>query len=181
MRQVPMYLLARRLRIGTLEQEHLALRASANQGKPPIAATDRAGDFHDKVVAAKDAGAPYRGKEGGTAPSGRSNTTVTAVHPKELSPVERPTPPSTGNAKQDKKYQQQQEKLYAQQEKERQQLQKQQDKEHAQLDKQKADAAKKQQVEEKHQQQTQAQANRHAQQREQLQSRQTGGGHEPKK
>ena len=112
-----MYLLARRLRIGTLEQEHLALRASANQGKPPIAATDRAGDFHDKVVAAKDAGAPYRGKEGGTAPVA-DPPTVTAVHPKELSPVERPTPPSTGNAKQDKKYQQQQEKPYAQQEKE---------------------------------------------------------------
>jgi WXXGXW repeat (2 copies) len=36
-----------------------SLRASANHGKPPIAATVRPGAFNDHVVKAKDAGAPY--------------------------------------------------------------------------------------------------------------------------
>jgi len=35
------------------------LRASANHGKPPIAATDRPGAFNSHVEKAKDAGAPY--------------------------------------------------------------------------------------------------------------------------
>jgi WXXGXW repeat (2 copies) len=35
------------------------LRASANHGKPPIAATNRPGAFNDHVEKAKDAGAPY--------------------------------------------------------------------------------------------------------------------------
>jgi hypothetical protein len=36
-----------------------SLRAAANHGKPPIAATDRPGAFDDHAVKAKDAGAPY--------------------------------------------------------------------------------------------------------------------------
>ena len=56
-----------------------------------------------------------------------------AVHPKDLPPVYRPAAPNTGNAKQDQKYQQQQEKLVAKQNQDRQKLQQQQDKEHQQL------------------------------------------------
>jgi WXXGXW repeat (2 copies) len=160
------------------------LRASANQGKPPIAATQKPGEFKgDGAVAAREAGAPYRAPEkpaqgqpaGGARPENNrpenSNDEAAkpanaapklAVHPSDLPAYERPAAPNTGNPKLDQKYQQQQQKLQAQQEKQRQQLQQQQDKEHAQLAKQNADDARKQQVEQRHQQQTQ-----------QLQQRQT--------
>src|SRR5438128_1715293 len=101
------------------------LRASENRGKPPIAATPKPGAFNERgVVPARKAGAIHnagrqkasRGNAGpGNNPSRRSG----AVHPNELSPVERPGAPNTGNPKQDRKYQQQQEKLYAQQDRER--------------------------------------------------------------
>ena len=129
------------------------LRASVNHGKPPVAATARPGEFSGHgVVAAREAGAPYKGEP------------RQAVHPNDLPPLERPVPPNSGNAKADKKYQQQQEKLYAQQEKDRQKLQRQQDKEHQQLTKQKADDARTQQLEQKHQQQTQQLQQRHTEQ-----------------
>ena len=73
-----------------------------------------------------------------------------ANHPNELPPIERTTP-NTGNAKQDRKYQEQQDKLIAKQNQERQKLQQQQEKEHAQLAKQNADEARKQQVEQRQQ------------------------------
>ena len=129
------------------------LRASVNHGKPPIAATAKPGEFSGHgVVAAREAGAPYKG-----APR-------QAVHPNDLPPIERPAAPNSGNAKADKKYQQQQNKLYAQQEKDRQKLQQQQEKEHQQLAKQKANDDTKQQVEQKHQQQTQQLQQRHTEQ-----------------
>jgi hypothetical protein len=56
-----------------------------------------------------------------------------AGHPKDLPRVERSAAPNTGNAKQDQKYQQKQEKLVAKQNQDRQKLQQQQDKEHQQL------------------------------------------------
>jgi WXXGXW repeat (2 copies) len=131
-----------------------ALRASANHGNPPIAATPRPGEFNN---------------HGAEEAAGRANT---AVHPNDLPPASRPAPPNSGNAKLDKKYQQQQDKLATQQTKERQKLQLQQDKQHQQLTKQKADDAKKQQVEQQHQQQTQQLAEKHTQQQQQLQQRQ---------
>jgi hypothetical protein len=130
------------------------LRASANHGKPPVAATARPGDFNN------------RGAENATA---HANP---AVHPKDLPPPERAAPPNTGNAKLDQKYQQQQTKLAAQQDKERQKLQQQQDKEHQQLATQKANDQRTQQVEQKHQQQTQQLVQKHTQQQQQLQQRQ---------
>ena len=51
----------------------------------------------------------------------------TAVHPRDLSPIARPAPPSTGKPKLDQKYQQQQEKLSAKQDQERQKLQQRRD------------------------------------------------------
>ena len=154
------------------------LRASANQGRPPIAATARAGDFHS-AVAAREAGAPYhppanRGAahpENAAPGGGRS-----AVHPNDLPPAERPSAPSTGNSKLDQKYQKQQQKLIGQQNKERQQLQQQQDREHQQLAQRNASETEKQQVEQKHAQQTQQMQQRHATQQRNLQSHQAPGG-----
>jgi hypothetical protein len=150
------------------------LRASANHGKPPIAATARPGEFSGRgVVQAKDAGAPYTPRNrGGAAPRTESPMQRPIVHPKDLPPAGRPAPPSTGNPKMDQKYQQQQQKLVAQQEKDRQKLQQQQEKEHQQLEKQKADDSRRQQVEQKHQQQTQQLQQRHTTQVQHLQERQ---------
>jgi WXXGXW repeat (2 copies) len=154
------------------------LHASRNQGKPPVAATARPADFHS-AVPAKEAGAPYhppanragaqpRGTSGSSGPAGRPP----AVHPKELPPAERPAAPSTGDPNRDRKYQQQQEKMFAKQEQERQKLQQQQDQEHQRLAQQNADEARKQQVEQRHQQQTEQLQQKHVQQRQQLQARQ---------
>ncbi len=142
------------------------LRASANHGKPSIAATSRPGEFsgHD-VAAAREAGGTYNppANRGG---AGGGN----AVHPKELPAFEKTTP-NTGNPKNDQKFQQQQDKLAAQQDKERQKLQQQQEKEHQQAARQNANEASKQQMEQRHQQQTQQLQQKHTQQRQQLQQK----------
>jgi hypothetical protein len=152
-------------------------RASVNMGRPGIAATARPGEFKGRdIVPAKAAGAPYtppanRGENQMRAENNAARPT-TAVHPHDLPPVERPSAPSTGNPKQDKKYQQQQDKVFAQQQRERDQLQQKQEQEHQKLDKQKASDAQRQQVEQKHQQQTQQLQQKHEQQRQQLQQKQ---------
>lgn len=169
------------------------LRASVNQGKPPIAATEKPGEFSGHAVAAKEAGAPYHppANRGGAEARGNeqpnrveenraaasrateeNSRPATAAHPKDLPPMEHPKAPNTGDAKLDQKYQRQQEKLNAQQDKERQQLQQKQDQEHQQMAQQKADAARTQQLEAKHQQQTQQMQQRHAAQQQQMQQRQ---------
>ena len=187
------------------------LRASVNQGKPPVAATARPGEFKGReVVQAKAAGAPYHAPER-DAVDGRpannvprpGNTTnraeprennvprpgnanspaehpennvprppAKATHPSELPPAEHPTPPNTGNAKVDKKYQQQQEKLYAKQQQERQKLQQRQDQEHQRIQKQNANEAKTQQLEQRHQQQTEQMQQKHEEQSQKLQQKQ---------
>ncbi len=148
------------------------LRASANHGKPAIAATEKPGEFSGHgVVEAKEAGAPYKAADNrGAAAAHAESPARPAVHPNDLPPAERPAPPNSGNAKADKKYQQQQDKLYAKQDQERQKLQQKQDQEHQQLAQQKASDAKTQQLEQKHQQQTQQLQQRHVQQQQTLQS-----------
>lgn len=150
-----------------------ALRASANQGKPPIAATAKPGDFKSSVVAAKQAGGEYKappvntthgnearpGNEVRTGTTNRPENTTEASppannHASELQP-HKYTPPNTGNPASDKKYQQQQDKLAAKQTQEHQKLQQQQEKEHQQAAKQKYSDAQKQQMEQQHSQQTQ--------------------------
>jgi hypothetical protein len=148
------------------------LRAAANHGKPPIAATEKPGELSGHgVVEAKEAGAPYKAPDnrGATAPRVESPAHP-AIHPNDLPAATRPTPPNSGDAKADKKYQQQQDKLYAKQDQERQKLQQKQDQEHQQLAKQKADDAKTQQLEQKHQQQTQQLQQRHVQQQQSFQA-----------
>jgi WXXGXW repeat (2 copies) len=161
-------------------------RASANEGKPPVAATDKPGDWKGKnVVKAKEAGAPYTRPANGGENQARANTPASRPenaagnnsdrptnpgHVRDLPAAERPAAPNTGNAKADKKYQQQQEKQYAQQQTERQKLQQKQEKEDQKVTKQNNDA-KKQQVEQRHQQQTQQLQQRHQQQSQQMQQR----------
>src|SRR5580692_9142453 len=163
------------------------LQASANQGKPPIAATPKPGQFSDRaVVPAREAGAVHNPPAGAgnnfvhNPSSGAENNAArptTAIHPRDLQPVERPAAPNTGNVKQDQKYQQQQQKLQAKQDQERQKLQQKQDQDHQRLEQQKSNEAKKQQVEQHHQQQTQQLVQKHAQQQQQMQQRQQPAPH----
>jgi hypothetical protein len=194
------------------------LRASANQGKPPIAATAKPGAFKDSgAVAAKEGGAvhtaPAASTNNNSRPSPETNRPATetarpaaetarpgteatrpaaetrpvtetarpaaetarpspTVHAKDLPPAERAAAPNTGNAKQDQKYQQQQQKLQVQQVKERQTLQTKQEQDHQRLPQKPANEPKQQQLEQQHQQQTQQLAQKHTQQQQQLQQRQ---------
>jgi hypothetical protein len=158
------------------------LRASANQGKPPIAATPRPAELHGRgIVPAREAGAPYRpARNRAVAAPGTGNTNVApeggparkgAVHPNELPPIERRGPPSAANSRSDQKYQRQQEQLRSRQEQERQKLQRKQDEEHRRMQPQ-AEQSRRQQIEERHQQQTQQLQQRQAQQWEKMQRRQ---------
>src|SRR5271165_5793562 len=156
------------------------LRASVNQGKPPIAATPKPAAFHGSgVVPAKQSGGPYTPPPNRAAAQSKPNTQTerlaansarpsNAVHPNELPPIPRPPVPNTGNAEADQKYQQQQEQLRAQQAQERQKLQQQQEQEHQQLAQQQANKARQQQLEQQHQKQTQELQQQHQQQQEQM-------------
>ncbi len=150
------------------------LRASANHGTPPIAATARPGEFRGgAVVPAREAGGAYHPPEnrGGAQPRGE-NAPRPFTHANELPPMERRPAPNTGDPKRDQKYQQQQEKLFNKQNQERQQLQQRQEQEHQRLAQQSANEARKQQTEQRHQQQTQQLQQRHEQQQQHLQQRQ---------
>jgi hypothetical protein len=157
-------------------------RASSNMGKPGVAATPRPGDFNDRgAVPAREAGGTYSpANRGGNQGSSENNTarTGTASHPHELPPLAR-SAPNTGNPKQDKKYQQQQDKQIAKQQQERDKLQQKQDQEHVKLDKQRANEGQRQQVEQTHRQQTQQLQQKHQQQTQQLQQRQQPANREP--
>jgi hypothetical protein len=150
------------------------LRASANHGKPPVAATARAGDFKSGAVASRDAGGEYKAPPGNAA--GRAN-------PAHASDIEahKSAAPNSGNAAADKKYQQQQDKLAAKQNQDHQKLQQQQEKEHQQAATKNYNDQQKQQMEQRHQQQTQQLEQKHSTQTQQLQQRQApaaraGGG-----
>jgi hypothetical protein len=151
-------------------------RASKNEGKPPVAATARPGEFKgNDVVKASEAGGHYtpaanRGGNGATARPEDNAARPTPGHVRDLPPAEHVTAPSSGDAKVDKKNQQQLDKQYAQQQKERQKLQQQQEKEDQKVAKQNNDAQK-QKVEQQHQQQTQQLQQRHQQQTQQMQQR----------
>ena len=95
-----------------------------------------------------------------------------AIHAKDIQPHARPAPPNTGTPKQDQKYQQQQQKLYAQQEQDHQKLAQKQEQDHQRLTQQKANEARTQQVEQKHTQQTQQMEQKHTQQQQKLQTKQ---------
>jgi len=141
------------------------MRASSNHGIPPVGATARPGEFNNRegVVPAKEAGGHYE------APANRGTE---AVHPHELGYYQRPADPNTGNAKQNQKYQQQQQQVYTRQYQERHQLQQQQEQEHQNLERQNANEQQKQQMEQQHKQQTQQMYQRHVQEQQQMQQHQ---------
>jgi WXXGXW repeat (2 copies) len=166
------------------------LRASANHGKPPIAATSSPGGFKESgAVAAREGGTVHSapaGAENNTRSNNEQNRSNTeagrpavdtnrpspAVHAKDISPAERGAAPNTGNAKTDRKYQQQQDKLQTQQVKERQTLQTKQDRDHQRLPQKPVNEPRQQPLEQKHQQQTEQLSQKHTQQQQQLQQRQ---------
>ena len=152
------------------------LRASANHGKPPVAATAKPGEFSGhEAVPAREAGGTYNppaDRNAGQPRTENGERPANVIHPKDIPPAEHPAAPNTGNPKLDKKYQQQQEQLQQKQDQERQKLQAKQDQDHQRLAQQKANDAKTQQLEHKHQQQTQQLQQRHAQQQKKLQQRQ---------
>ena len=154
-----------------------ALRASANQGRPPIAATARPGDFKGGTVPAREAGAPYKAPERTASanenrPPSNSEARANANnHASELQ-THKYTAPTTGKAATDKKYQQQQDKLATKQNQEHQKLQQQQEKEHQQAAKKSTSDAQKQQMEQRHTQQTQQLEQKHTAQQQKVQTRQ---------
>jgi hypothetical protein len=144
------------------------LRASTNRGRPAIAATSRPGEFRGSVVAAREAGGTYNPPANRGEMRGGGNNQY--VHPKDLPTFQRNTP-STGDPNRDRKYQQQQDKMFAKQEQDRQKLQQQQERDHQRMVQQNADNNRRQQVEQRHQQQTQQLQQRHVEQQQHLQQR----------
>jgi WXXGXW repeat (2 copies) len=143
------------------------LRATTNHGMPPIAATAKPADFKTGAVAARQAGGEYKAPPANAARA----TAPAASHATELQPHTL-TPPNTGNAATDKKYQQQQDKLAAKQAQDHQKLQQQQENEHQQAAAKNYNDAQKQQMEQRHAQQTQQVEQKHATQQTQLEQRQ---------
>jgi hypothetical protein len=127
-------------------------RSAVNHGKPSTATTPIPLGYNDHQAAA----------------SQRATEPRAAVHPNDLPPIARPAAVNSGNAKADKKYEQQQDKLIARQTQERQQLQVKQNTEHQQ----KVNDAQTQKLEQRHQQQTQVLVQKHAAQQQSLQARQ---------
>lgn len=150
-------------------------RASVNHGNPATAATSKPGEIGEHGPAQGKVTAEPSKAAFSSAPA----DSRTAVHPKELAPIARPSPVNSGNAKADKKYEQKQDQLIARQTQERQSLQAKQDAEHQQ--KTNANDAK---LEQKHQQQTQKLVQQHTAQQQSLQARQpqprAGGSGRPR-
>jgi WXXGXW repeat (2 copies) len=155
------------------------LRASVNQGKPPIAATSRPGDFKTAAVPAREAGAPYKAPEHAGNEARPENNAAAHPNPVHANEVDghKSTPPNTGNPKTDKKYQQQQDKMVAKQNQDHQKLQQQQEKEHQQATKKNYNDAQKQQMEQRHSQQTQQLEQKHTSQQQQMETHQAPASH----
>jgi hypothetical protein len=176
------------------------LRASTNQGKPPIAATAKPADFKSGVVPARQAGGAYKAPPPNTVRNGDARPATEArsenrppansvarpenrpatLEPKpnnhagELQPHTYTTPNAgnAGNAATNKKYQQQQEQLASKQNQEHQKLQQQQEQEHQRAAKKNAGDTQKQQMEQRHTQQTQQLEQKHATQQQKVEQRQ---------
>jgi WXXGXW repeat (2 copies) len=73
------------------------LRASVNQGKPPIAATPKAGEFKGNVVAAREAGGTYHPPAGGIRAAGANNGRPAAQN--NTRPAENNARPAENNAR----------------------------------------------------------------------------------
>ncbi|HWE83707.1 MAG TPA: hypothetical protein VG267_02100 [Terracidiphilus sp.] len=192
-----------------LARSNPQMRASANQGRPPVAATARPGETNG--VAAKSAGAPYHppanrqnARPGNTnAKPGNENARPENQNQKPANENTRPgnesrpgvnntssghardlqphqaPAPPQGNSAADQKYQQQQQKLIEKQNQEHQKLAQQQQQEDQRAQKQQ-NQQKQQQMEQKHQQQTQQMEQRHQQQQQKMQPHQPQPKPQPK-
>jgi hypothetical protein len=155
------------------------LYESSNHGKPPIAATAKPAQFKGHgAVAARAAGRTYVPPTARTfvRPEGAGNTAtvsrpVTPVHPSDIPRAVRPNISTTGSPKLDRKYQQEQDKLFAKQAQERQRLQQKQELEHQRMPTRAAEQ-RRPQLEQRHQQQTQQLEQRHTMEQQKLQDRQ---------
>jgi WXXGXW repeat (2 copies) len=155
-------------------EQNRDMRSSVNHGRPPIAATSRPGAFTEPgVMHATEAGHynPPRTEHSTGYPG-------SAVHPKDLLPNSHLTGPNTGHPDEDKKYQQEQQKLYTQQEQERQQLQQKQVQEHQHATQQ-SNSQQTQELEKQHQQQTEQMAQHHYQQQVQMSEHQQSRANQP--
>jgi hypothetical protein len=139
-----------------------ALFASANQGKPPIAATARPGDFTTGFVASKQAGGEYK------APPAIN-------HASEL-PDHNFAAPKTGSAATNKTFQQQLNELSTRQTQDHENLEQQQEQEHQQATQKNYSDSQIQQMEQRHAQQTQQLEQQHASQNKQMEQRQSSQG-----
>jgi hypothetical protein len=161
------------------------MRASQNQGKPPIAATPRPGQFRGHgVVPAREAGAPYHvppimpsrnarqpGADNGhpgekPPPHQGPPTRASELQPHQI------TRPNTGDAKLDERYLEEQQKLVDQQNKEHLQLQQEQERERQQAQQRNYSIQMQQQMEQMHLRQIQQMEQQHAIQMQQLRARQ---------
>ena len=148
---------------------------SVNHGKPPIAATAKPAEFRGHgVVAAKAAAKAYMPPTSRPGASIAASRPAVPVHPNDRPPTARPSISSTGSPKLDKKYQQEQDKLFARQEQEHRRLQQKQEHEHQRMQA-RPDERRRPQLEQRHQQQTQQLEQRHAQEQQKLQDRQQQG------
>lgn len=153
------------------------LRASRNHGRPPIAATPKPGSFKGRGVVAASGGGNYNPPPR-AAGAGRP---ASPVHPRELSPATRPTPPNTGNPKFDTRYRQQQDRLSAKQDQDRQRLQQKQERDHQRMTQKNLDEARKQQTEQRHQQQTQKLVEKQTHEQRRLEQRQPPPRQQPQR
>jgi hypothetical protein len=160
------------------------LLASVNQGKPPIAATARAGDFSSRTVVASRAGGPVPAATLQARPSSQPRPLTTAglpaqsataakpvpapVHARDLPPGESPAPAREGASDEERAYAQGQAQLAARHQQERETLAQQQERDHAAAATQQRNAQSMAQMEAQHQQQTQALQQRHAAESQQM-------------
>lgn len=155
------------------------LRASFNQGKPPIAATERPGAFADRhVVPARAAGGTWHAPT--TGPGSRP---AYPGHARDLPQHSAVTPPGSGNAAADQRFQRDNQQLADRQNAEHQRLAQQQNREDQRAQQQQWNQQRMQQMEQRHQQQTQQMMDRHMAQTQHMQERQMGmrpGGGRPR-
>ncbi len=151
------------------QKEHLQmarynpqLRASVNQGRPPVAATDKPGQFRGKgVVPARNSSTPYHPQQYNT-PAQRNGSMQPSngayrpyVHPNDLPQYQHPNAPANNPGFNQQRYQQQQDQFFTRQQQERQQLQQRQDLQHQQYQQRwNSNPQRMQQLEQTHQQQT---------------------------
>jgi hypothetical protein len=147
------------------------LRASANQGKPPIAATAKPGDFTSGFVAAKQAGGEYKAPLP-NAPSANVSHVDTINHASEL-PSHDFKAPNTGSAANDKSYQQQQNELSVREARDHENLEQRQEEEHQKATQKNYSDKQIQQMEQRHAQQTEQLEQRHSSENKQMEQRQS--------